>query len=228
MSSFFYGGHHQQHHGQNPHSMGQQHHGHGRSRRAPRLSASQNSHRQYRNKQPVKDMSTIEPPNVTAFRARFEAGRSFDLDDDLEFCPHLLTFDDVNTPNNPPKQPLRVNIPVWNRFTDNQQRQSIRSASSDRSSLSSGSPESSPLQQQIQPQQQITPALSLSSAATSAYAPPPSFISNNNNLKIFQPSARKAGAIPIVNPNTGMRVASPPSSVSPGMMGQTSAARRGW
>jgi len=201
MSSFFYGGHHQQHHGQNPHSMGQQHHGHGRSRRAPRLSASQNSHRQYRNKQPVKDLSTTEPPNVTVFRARFEAGRSFDLDDDLEFCPHLLTFDD---------------------------RQSIHSASSDRSSLSSGSPESSPLQQQIQPQQQITPALSLSSAATSAYAPPPSFISNNNNLKIFQPSARKAGAIPIVNPNTGMRVASPPSSVSPGMMGQTSAARRGW
>jgi hypothetical protein len=50
-------------------------------------------------------MSTTEPPNVTAFRARFEAGRSFDLDDDLEFCPHLLTFDDVNTPNNPPSNP---------------------------------------------------------------------------------------------------------------------------
>jgi len=182
--------------------MGQQHHGHGRSRRAPRLSASQNSHRQYRNKQPPKDISNIEPASVTAFRARFEAGRSFDLDDDLEFCPHLLTFDD---------------------------RQSIHSASSDRSSLSSGSPESSPLQHQIQPQQQITPALSLSSAATSAYAPASSFVINNSNLKIFQPSARKAAAIPIVNPNTGMRVASPPSSsVSPGMMQQNSGARRGW
>ncbi len=34
---------------------------------------------------------------VSAFRARFEAGRSFDLDDDLEFCPGLLTEDDVST-----------------------------------------------------------------------------------------------------------------------------------
>jgi hypothetical protein len=32
---------------------------------------------------------------VTAFRARFEAGRSFDLDDDLEFCPNHLTDEDV-------------------------------------------------------------------------------------------------------------------------------------
>lgn len=229
MSSFFYGGHHQQHHGQNPHPMGQQHHGHGRSRRAPRLSASQNSHRQYRNKQPPKDISNIEPASVTAFRARFEAGRSFDLDDDLEFCPHLLTFDDVNTPVQALRNPLRLYIPATKHFTNNHQRQSIHSASSDRSSLSSGSPESSPLQHQIQPQQQITPALSLSSAATSAYAPASSFVINNSNLKIFQPSARKAAAIPIVNPNTGMRVASPPSSsVSPGMMQQNSGARRGW
>ncbi len=36
-----------------------------------------------------------ESPPVSAFRARFEAGRSFDLDDDLEFCPGLLTEDDV-------------------------------------------------------------------------------------------------------------------------------------
>lgn len=37
-----------------------------------------------------------EAPTVTAFRLRFEAGRSFDLDDDLEFCPNLLTEDDVS------------------------------------------------------------------------------------------------------------------------------------
>ncbi len=37
-------------------------------------------------------------PTVAAFRARFEAGRSFDLDDDLEFCPGLLTDDDVRLP----------------------------------------------------------------------------------------------------------------------------------
>lgn len=39
-----------------------------------------------------------ESPPVSAFRARFEAGRSFDLDDDLEFCPGLLTEDDVSIP----------------------------------------------------------------------------------------------------------------------------------
>ncbi len=37
-----------------------------------------------------------ESPPISAFRARFEAGRSFDLDDDLEFCPGLLTEDDVS------------------------------------------------------------------------------------------------------------------------------------
>lgn len=36
-----------------------------------------------------------EAPPVSASRLRFEAGRSFDLDDDLEFCPGLLTEDDV-------------------------------------------------------------------------------------------------------------------------------------
>ena len=40
-----------------------------------------------------------EAPVVSAFRTRFEAGRSFDLDDDLEFCPGLLTEDDVSLPN---------------------------------------------------------------------------------------------------------------------------------
>lgn len=40
-----------------------------------------------------------ESPPVSAFRARFEAGRSFDLDDDLEFCPGLLTEDDVSLSN---------------------------------------------------------------------------------------------------------------------------------
>lgn len=37
-----------------------------------------------------------DPIIVNAFRVRFEAGRSFDLDDDLEFCPGLLTDDDVS------------------------------------------------------------------------------------------------------------------------------------
>ena len=38
-----------------------------------------------------------ESQATSAFRARFEAGRSFELDDDLEFCPGLLTEDDVST-----------------------------------------------------------------------------------------------------------------------------------
>jgi len=191
MSAFFYPGHQQHHHTQNMHHNPQPHNHHGRSRRAPRLPASHNRH--YRQQKPQKEVVVPENPSLVAFRARFEAGRSFDIDDDLEFCPNLLTFDE---------------------------KQSV-SSGSDRSSLSSGSPESSPLQHQIQPEQ-ITPALSLS-AATTAYVSP-SF--HNNTLKVHQPSAIRSGtkAIPIVNPSTGNRIASPPSSISPGMM-QMSAGR---
>ena len=35
--------------------------------------------------------------NVAAFRMRFEAGRSFELEDDVEFCPGLLTESDVSS-----------------------------------------------------------------------------------------------------------------------------------
>lgn len=201
MSTFFYASHNQQHlqhQGQSHHSLVQSHNHHNSRRRAPRLSASQNSQRQFRGTKTIKE-SNVEPPSVVAFRLRFEAGRSFDLEDDELYCPNLLTFDE---------------------------RQSIHSASSDRSSLCSDSPESSPLQQQIQPQQ-MTPALSLSSTATSAYISPPTFTTTHENLKLHQPSAvRTRNAIPIVNPSTGMRVPSPPSSISPGMMQQGTAARR--
>jgi hypothetical protein len=37
--------------------------------------------------------------SVMAFRQKFEAGRSFDLDDDMEFCPALLTESDVSNPS---------------------------------------------------------------------------------------------------------------------------------
>lgn len=55
----------------------------------------------------MKELTESAP--VSAFRARFEAGRSFDLDDDLEFCPGLLTEDDVRLANmipdsTPPRQ----------------------------------------------------------------------------------------------------------------------------
>jgi hypothetical protein len=205
MSAFFYPGHQQHHHSANMHHP--QPHSHGRSRRAPRLPASHNRH--YRQQKPQKEVVAPENPSLAAFRARFEAGRSFDLDDDLEFCPNLLTFDEV----------CLGDLDSSAISSNTSQKQSV-SSGSDRSSLSSGSPESSPLQHQIQPDQ-ITPALSLS-AATTAYVSP----SFNNTLKVHQPSAIRSGtkAIPIVNPSTGNRIASPPSSISPGMM-QMSAGR---
>ncbi|KPI38117.1 uncharacterized protein AB675_1068 [Cyphellophora attinorum] len=180
MSTNFYG--HQQPHyySQNMSHIPHQHNHHGRSRRAPRLPAAARHHRQQK---PQKEVVVPENPSLAAFRMRFEAGRSFDLDDDLEFCPNLLTFDE---------------------------KQSV-SSGSDRSSLSSGSPESSPLQQQIQPDH-------LSLSATSSAFISPSV--NNNSLKVHQPSAIRSGtrAIPIVNPSTGIRIASPPNSISPGLM----------
>lgn len=101
---------------------------------------------------------------------------------------------------------------------------SIHSASSDRSSLSSGSPDTSPLQHQIQPVQQVTPAISLSPAQTNAYVHA-GIAGNPNHVNFHQPANRARKVIPIVNPNTGMTLASPPSSISPAMM---QAAQRRW
>ncbi|KIN01431.1 hypothetical protein OIDMADRAFT_123103 [Oidiodendron maius Zn] len=151
----------------------------GRGRRAPRLS--QNQHKQFRSGR--KDEEAIA---VTNFRQRFEAGRSFDLDDDLEFCPNLLSETDIV---------------------------SIHSASSDRSSLSSGSPDSSPQSRQVAPD-----AFSLNSNSAPYI---PTYQSQPTALKLHQPAAtRIRNAIPIVNPSTGVRMASPPHSVSPPEMRQ--------
>ena len=196
-----------------------------RSRRAPRLSASHNTHRQFRGVRSMKELT--ESPPISAFRARFEAGRSFDLDDDLEFCPGLLTEDDVSLVAVAPIIFSSLLHHHSANAKDVLQLQSIHSSSSD-GSLSSGSPHSSPLQQQIQPQQQVTPSFSLSSASNNSYNPSASFQSNNDqhNLKLHQPAAlRTRNAIPIVNPTTGMKVPSPPSSISPAMMQQQTYAR---
>ena len=225
--SYYYNSQHHQPSASSSHSSSSSHNHHaGRSRRAPRLSNSQNSHRQFRGVRSMKELT--ESPAVSAFRMRFEAGRSFDLDDDLEFCPGLLTEDDVSIlcevvqASQPPairqRQEMKAN---------NLQLHSIHSSSSD-GSLSSGSPHSSPLQHQVQPSQQVTPGFSLSSASNNSYNPATGFQSiNNHHMKIHQPSAlRTRNAIPIVNPSTGMRVASPPSSISPAMMQQQTYARR--
>ena len=42
----------------------------------------------------MKDLT--ETASLNAFRMKFEAVRSFDLEDDLEFCPSLLTETDVS------------------------------------------------------------------------------------------------------------------------------------
>jgi len=187
MSSYY---HYQAH--QHPSATGSSasatHHS-GRGRRAPRLS--QNSHKQYRSVRKEEEAAT-----VTNFRLRFEAQRSFELDDDLEFCPNLLTEVDMV---------------------------SIHSSSSDRSSLTSGSPEASPQSHQVAPDS----SFSLNSTSN-PYVP--SFTSQPTTLKLQQPApTRIRNAIPIVNPSTGVSMASmtsPPTSVSPARMQQQSIPRR--
>lgn len=162
------------------------HGGHRTRRGAPRLSVSQNVQRQFRGARSMKDLN--ETASLSAFRMKFEAGRSFELEDDLEFCPSLLTESDL------------VSI----------------SSASERSSLASNSPESSPTQQP----QTVAPGFSLNSS--SAAFIPPSFQNQHSNLKLHQPAAtRGRNAIPIINPATGISMSSPPPSVSPAAMQHT-------
>ncbi|KAI0181829.1 hypothetical protein GGR52DRAFT_57213 [Hypoxylon sp. FL1284] len=159
------------------------HHG-GRNRRAPRLSVSQNSQKQFRGVRSMKELS--ESASVSAFRSQFEASRSFDLEDDMEFCPKLLTETDLV---------------------------SISSSSSDRSSLSSNSPNASPTQHP----QQVASNFSLNS--TSPAFVPPAFHSQQSTLKLHAPAATRArNAIPIINPANGLTMSSPPPSISPARM----------
>merc|ERR1712072_1212272 len=102
---------------------------------------------------------------------KLEAAKSFELDDDEVFCPfHLLTEDDL---------------------------QSIHSASSsDRGSLSSGSPEGSPLQQQIQP----TPSFLLSTAPNT-FGPEHSFDRESASFRFASPAdAASVRLAPLVEP----------------------------
>lgn len=134
----------------------------------------------------MKELNEVQA--ITTFRSKFETSRSFDLEDDLEFCPNLLTESDY------------VSI----------------SSSSERSSLASNSPDSSPTQQP----QTITPSFSLNS--TSPAFIPPTHFHQHAGLKLHQPSAtRGRNAIPIINPATGITMSSPPQSVSPGRMQQS-------
>ncbi|KAK3677855.1 hypothetical protein LTR78_001950 [Recurvomyces mirabilis] len=178
-----------------PNGSSHNHGHHGRSRRGPRVN-SQNAHRQYKAQRSPKEAP--ETPAYVDYLQRFEAAKSFEFDDDELFCPfHLLTKDDL---------------------------QSIHSSSSsDRGSLSSGSPEASPLQQQAQP----TPSFFLSTApntysnTSSGYQH-----SSHQQMKLHQPLAQRSrNAIPIVDPST-RSIASPPLSVSPGRQMQQQYMRR--
>ncbi|KAG9248680.1 hypothetical protein BJ878DRAFT_327317 [Calycina marina] len=162
----------------------------GRGRRAPRLS--QNSHA----KQQMRTAKKEEEAQALAnFRQRFELGRSFDMDDDLEFCPNLI--DDAD-----------------------RDMYSITSSGSDRSSLSSGSPEHSPQAHQVIPE-----TFSLNTNTT-PYVPP--YNNHTASLKMHQPAAtRTRSAIPIVNPATG-RMSSPPHTLSPARMNHQSPLGRRW
>ncbi|CZS89639.1 uncharacterized protein RAG0_00957 [Rhynchosporium agropyri] len=182
MSSFYTYNNHQ--HPTAAHAQSASSHHSGRGRRAPRVS--QNLHKQFRGvaRKEEEDKAGRE------FRLQFEAARSFDLQDDVDFCPNLLTESDRSDFG------------------------SIHSSASDRSSLSSGSPESSPQTYQVAPDTSFT--LNSSSAP---YMPSSSYQSQPTSLKLHQPAAtRIRNAIPIVNPSTGMSVASPPQSVSPSRM----------
>jgi hypothetical protein len=206
MSQFFsYGQQHHAHINAHPHN----HHG-GRSRRAPRISAAHN-HKQFRQVRTPKEF-VVEPPTLLAFRRDFEAARSFDLEDDELFCPfHLLTEDDVSNLALPPSDICHSSMSSQQQaLMYDEQLQSIHSSGSDRSSLSSGSPEQSPLQHQLQP----TPSFVLSSAPN-PYTPAAYQQSNSSQTKLHQPLAQRTrNAIPIVDPST-RTVASPPPSVSP-------------
>ncbi|TAQ89336.1 hypothetical protein B7494_g2304 [Chlorociboria aeruginascens] len=153
-----------------------------RGRRAPRVS--QNSHKQ----QFRAVRKEEEDVKVASYREAARAWRSFDLDDDIEFCPNLVTEADMI---------------------------SIHSSSSDRSSLSSGSPESSPQSHQVSPDS----AFSLNSNSNPFV---PTYQTETTNLKLHQPAAmRMRKPIPIVHPTTGISISnlsSPPQSVSPARM----------
>lgn len=212
MASFHYGMPHYQSASSSHTSHSHGHHG--RSRRGPRVS-SQNAHRQYKAQRSPKE-EIPQAPTYNDYLRVLEAAKGFEFDDDEIFCPfNLLTEDDVRRKSKHSRH--GSNAPS--------QLQSIHSSSSsERGSLSSGSPEGSPLQHQAQP----TPSLLLSSVPNTYSSA--SYQQAQQSMKLHQPLAQRTrNAIPIVDPST-RSVASPPMSVSPGrqMQQQQQYAPRRW
>lgn len=175
--------------------------------------SSQNAHRQYKAQRSPKE-EVPQTPAYTDYLRVLEAAKGFEFDDDEIFCPfNLLTEDDVCRSA---MQHLRIRTDVASQL------HSIHSSSSsERGSLSSGSPESSPLQHQVQP----TPSLLLSSVPNTYN---PASFQQAQQMKLHQPLAQRTrNAIPIVDPST-RSVASPPMSVSPGRQMQQQYVHRRW
>jgi hypothetical protein len=200
MASFYYGS---QHHHPSHTGISSSHNHHaGRSRRATRASAAHhhNSKQMRALRLQQKEAEEYAMEKASAYRREFEAARSFDFEDDEIFCPfNLLTDDDVS---------LHLISSASSSCSSPAQLQSMHSGS-DRSSLSSGSPEHSPLQTQAHPSVAFLnfPSLYNTQPTPAQQAP--------QQPKIHQPLAQRAGkAIPIVDPST-RNVASPPPSVSP-------------
>ena len=219
--AYYYGAQQQHHQPGNSHSGSHNNHHGGRSRRAPRVS-SQNSHRQFRGARSMKELT--DAPTFSVFRQRFDLSKGFEIDDDLEFCPGLLTEDDVRDCDS--SLAAAANTDLLDQIS------SISSSSSDRSSLASNSPSSSPTQTQAHPTSQISPPFSLAQAYQPNQYNSSHHSSNQRSqpsMKIHQPSAlRTRSAIPIVDPTTMQRVASPPQSISPARMQQQTYLRRAW
>lgn len=172
-----------------------------RSRRAPRV-PSQTVLAGPRQGKSMREFA--QEAMVSAYRVRFEAGRSFDLDDDFEFCPALLTDDDVS------QSDLPWSLIIGQKLTGSSQYQSVSSASSDRSSLTSGSPELSPTLLHSQPNHSI-----------------PSFTTFNPSAAFFQSSNAHVQDLSNTRLNNNNatsayppKAPSPSASISPSRMHQ--------
>jgi hypothetical protein len=157
---------------------------HGRRRGPPRLSVSNQKHMRASQRPPTRDMMP-EPTSVLEYREHLEQWISFDLEDDLEFCPNLVTESDLIS----------------------------HSSGSERSSLAGDSPNASPLQQPqtVLPGFSFSASSSFSSTSSSNSIPL-SLSQQHSVTPLYQPTAsRTRNAIPIINPATGL----PSPSVSP-------------
>jgi hypothetical protein len=98
MSAYYHFNAHQQHPTPPTAAVVQHAHHGGRNRRAPRLSVTQNTQqKQFRGARGMKELpSEVTQHTIADFRMKFEATRGFDLDDDFDFIPNLLTADDVS------------------------------------------------------------------------------------------------------------------------------------